>query len=175
MTDIARDLAEVLGHIAGATPGLWEVDYVGDVTCNAEDIARIASAGDHAAADAASIAGAIKFLRDHGAAITQMLERYPDMDTAVGQAVGLATYVTGAAKGSMVQCAQHYLSLPYSKDVQRMLAFGKRYCFISENAVQVQWLSDKHGIVTLEGMDCDEHMRIELDLHIEDEIKTRGI
>lgn len=40
------------------TPGPWVVDNYGDVQANGEDVARIASDFDHAAADAALIAAA---------------------------------------------------------------------------------------------------------------------
>lgn len=45
-----------------------------------------------------------------------------------------------------------------------------RYEFIRENAIQVQWLSDKNGLVTVEDMDSDEDVRTELDQLIDGEI-----
>lgn len=66
-------------------------------------------------------AAAIAFIRDHGSALAVILDRYPDMDIAVGQAVGLATFITGATEGTLAQCAQHYLSLPYSTYIANRL------------------------------------------------------
>ena len=44
-----------------------------------------------------------------------------DKDVALAQAVEFAEYVERSAKGSMVERAKHYLSLPYSKELQKRL------------------------------------------------------
>lgn len=40
---------------------------------------------------------------------------------AVAQAVEFAEYVVGAAKGSMVERAKHFLSMPYAQELARRL------------------------------------------------------
>lgn len=45
-----------------------------------------------------------------------------DKDVALAQAVALAEYVVGAAKGSMVERARHFLSAPYAQEISARLA-----------------------------------------------------
>lgn len=47
--------------------------------------------------------------------------RIEELEVAVAQAVEFAEYVEGAAKGAMVERAQHFLSLPYAKRLAERL------------------------------------------------------
>lgn len=45
-----------------------------------------------------------------------------DKDVALAQAVEFAEYVSGAAKGAMVERAKHFLSLPYAQELAKRIA-----------------------------------------------------
>lgn len=47
----------------------------------------------------------------------RLQDRVAELEIACAQAVELAEYVEGAAKGKMTERAKHYLSLPYSQEL----------------------------------------------------------
>jgi hypothetical protein len=49
-------------------------------------------------------------------------ERQADIEIAVAQAVEFAEYVVAAAKGKMVERAEHFLSLRYAQELSNRLA-----------------------------------------------------
>lgn len=55
------------------------------------------------------------------AALQSANARLAEMEVACAQAVEFAEYVEGAAKGAMVERAKHYLSMPYSQELQARL------------------------------------------------------
>lgn len=57
--------------------------------------------------------------------LAEAAHRITEMEIAVGQAVEFAQYVETAAKGTMVERAKHYLSLPYSQELAARLEAGK--------------------------------------------------
>jgi hypothetical protein len=76
-----RALEKAVELVEKATPGPWSVDEYGDVEANGEDVARIATGDDHAAADAEIVAAAVNFIREHGSSLIAEL----------GQEVGAVT------------------------------------------------------------------------------------
>lgn len=65
-------LQQVLEALGKATPGRFEVDVYGDVTCNGEDVARIATADEHSLHDANAIALAVNWLRANAERLAEM-------------------------------------------------------------------------------------------------------
>lgn len=57
-------------------------------------------------------------------AAARVKARLAELEIACAQAVEFAEYVEGAAKGVMVDRAKHYLSLPYSQELQQRLRAG---------------------------------------------------
>lgn len=80
------------------TPGPWSVDFYGDVVANGEDVARVATGDDRAAADARLIAAAPDLLAVVTTAV-DMLEE-PLLRDVFGQAwVDAAKSAIAKAKG----------------------------------------------------------------------------
>ncbi len=79
MSDLTDALRAAMEALEKATPGPWEVDYVGDIQANGEDVCHVVTRDDHTMHDVQAIPAAVNFLRQHGAEIERMArdaERY---------------------------------------------------------------------------------------------------